>query len=188
MSTLLSDVLLYRWYQLLPYEEFVFIVDTYPALGNPAKMAELSSRVDHYWHDNGIAIYIAESQMLYVIPNDDKKKVTSQQDKSWGLQKSDYDEPTIRREWKYSPPIPANKKPPIYGILKNWDKWPWLGWRISQCSYLNIIHIQRFDHGIVLGSVLLSPQAPDTENMAIFDDGTVGVRSAAEKFETRECL
>jgi hypothetical protein len=151
MTTILSVVTFYRWYQLLPYEEFVFIADAYPALGNSTKRAELSSRVDHYWHDNGIAIYIAELQMLYVVSNDDNKKVLS-------------------------------------GVLKNWDEWSWLGRRISKCSYLNMIHIQRFDHGIVLGPVLVSPQAPDTEDMAIFDDGTVTVRRTSEKFEKRECL
>jgi hypothetical protein len=160
--TILSAVIFYRWYLLLPYEEFVFIADAYPALGNSTKAAELSSRVDHYWYDNGITIYIAESQMLYVISNHDNEKIMPQ-DKN---QKSDS---TIRREWKYGPP-------------------PWLGRRISECAYLNIVHVQRFDHGIVLGPVLLSPQAPDTENMAIFDDGTIGVRRASEKIEKRECL
>jgi hypothetical protein len=169
MTTILGVVICYRWYQLLPYEEFVFIQDAYPTLGSPTKRAELSSRVDHYWHDNGMAIYIGESQVFYAISNDDDKRVLYQQDKHFGLQNSDYDESTIRREWKYKPP-------------------PWLGWRISECSYLNIVHIQRFDHGIVLGPVLLSPQAPDTENIAIFDDGTTSVRKAAEKFEKRECL
>jgi hypothetical protein len=167
--TILSAAMFYRWYLLLPYEEFVFIADAYPALGNSTTAAELSSRVDHYWHDNGIAIYIAESQMLYVISNHDNENIISQQDNKLWLKKSYYDEPTIRREWKYRPP-------------------PWLGWRISECAYLNIVHIQRFDHGIVLGPVLLLPQAPDTENMAIFDDGTVSVRRAAEKIEKRECL
>jgi hypothetical protein len=170
MATMLSVVISYRWYQLFPYEEFVFIEDAYPTLGNPTKRAELSSRVDHYWHDNGIALYIAESQVLYAISNDDNKNVVyRQEEESFGLQKRNYDEPTIRQEWKYKAP-------------------PWLGWRISKCSYFNIVHIQRFDHGILLGPVLLSPQAPDTENMAIFDDGTVSVRRASEKFEKRECL
>lgn len=73
MATMLSVVISYRWYQLFPYEEFVFIEDAYPTLGNPTKRAELSSRVDHYWHDNGIALYIAESQVLYAISNDDNK-------------------------------------------------------------------------------------------------------------------
>ena len=169
MVTILSTVIFYRWYLLLPYEEFVFIADAYPTLGNSTKEAELSSRVDHYWHDNGIAIYIAESQMLYVISNHDNEKIISQQGKNLEPQKSDYDAPTIGREWKYRPPS-------------------WLAGRISECTYLNIVHIQRFDHGIVLGPVLLLPQAPDTENMAIFDDGTVSVRRAAEKIEKRECL
>jgi hypothetical protein len=169
MATILSVVICYRWYQLSPHEEFVFIWDAYPALGNPTKQAELSRRVDHYWHDNGIAIYVADSQMLYVVHNDDNKTVISQQDKTFGLHKHEYDEPTTGQERQYRPP-------------------PWLGWRISECSYLNIVHIQRFDHGIVLGPVLLSPQAPDTENMAIFDDGNVIVRRTAEKIEKRECL
>jgi hypothetical protein len=107
--------------------------------------------------------------MLYAVQNDDDKTVISQQDKTFGLQKNDHDEPTTGRERQSRPP-------------------PWLGWRISECSYSNIVHIQRFDHGIVLGPVLLSPQAPDTENMAIFDDGTVSVRRAAETIEKRECF
>jgi hypothetical protein len=169
MITILSTVICYRWYQLLPYEEFVFIWDAYPALGNPTKQAEVSRRVDHYWHNNGVAIYVSDSQMFYAFQNDDNKTITSQQEAHFELPNSAYVEPTMRQERKYGPP-------------------PWLRWPISECSYLNIVHIQRFDHGIVLGPVLLSPQAPDTENMAIFDDGTVSVRRASEKIEKRECL
>jgi hypothetical protein len=169
MVTIASVVIFYRWYLILPYEEFVFIADAYPALGNSTKVAELSGRVDHYWYDNGIAIYIAESRMLYAISNRSNGRILLKRDKKPGLQKSNYDEPTIGQESKYRP---SSR----------------LGWRISECAYLNIVHIQRFDHGIVLGPVLLSPQAPDTENMAIFDDGTVSVRRAAEKIEKRECL
>jgi hypothetical protein len=188
MVIILSVATWYRWYQLLPYEEFVFINDSYPSVGNPTKQAALSSKVDHYWYDNGIVIYISESQMFYVIPYDDDKKIIAQQDKSWGLEKSDYDESTIRREWKYSPPIPANRKPPIYGVKRYWDKWPWLGWRVSQCSYPMLVHSQRFEHGIVVGPILLSPKAADTENIAIFDDGSVKTRRASERLESRECI
>ena len=34
MTTILSAVIFHRWYLLLPYEEFVFIADAYPALGS----------------------------------------------------------------------------------------------------------------------------------------------------------
>jgi hypothetical protein len=66
-TTILSVVICYRWYQFLPYEEFVFIWDTYPDLGDPTERAELIKRVDHYWRGDRMSIYIAESKMLYEI-------------------------------------------------------------------------------------------------------------------------
>jgi hypothetical protein len=166
-TTILSVVICYRWYQLLPYEEFVFIWDAYPALGGPTERAELSKRVDHYWRGDRMSIYIEESKTLYEIQNEDVKKVIHQHDNKLEFQKNDYDESIVSQERRSSPQLEL---------------------RTSKCTYFNVVHIQRFDHGVVLGPVLLSPQAPDTENVAIFDDGTVSVRAAAEKLENRECV
>jgi hypothetical protein len=166
-TTILSVVICYRWYQFLPYEEFVFIWDANPGLGDPTERAELSKRVDHYWRGNRMSIYIAESKMLYEVQNEDVKKVIHKHDRNDELQKNEYDEPVVSQERRSSPQLEL---------------------RTSKCTYFNVVHIQRFDHGVVFGPVLLSPQAVDTENMAIFDDGTVSVRAAAEKLENRECV
>jgi hypothetical protein len=114
-----------------------------------------------------MSIYIAESKILYEIQNKDVKKVIHHHDGNIELQKNGYDELVVSQERRSSPQ---------------------LGQRTSKCTYFNVVYIQRFDHGVVFGPVLLSPQAPDTENVAIFDDGTVGVRAAAEKLENRECF
>jgi hypothetical protein len=155
-------------------------------LGKATRPAELSSQLDQYWHDGGLVLYPHDLLTAYAIPINLTKKAVKQPDPFWDAPRTDCDEAAIRRNWK-GPPAPAGKKYPICGVFRYWDKWPWLGWRRSNCGYVRQVSFQKFEHGIIIGPVLLSEETPATENIAILDDGTWQPRLSTTRFEQRKC-
>jgi hypothetical protein len=137
-------------------------------LGRPIQ-GEFPEGAYEAWHENALVIWMNLLPGFAIMPFDSKKWIHRDDLKQdTALQKDEYVRQLLRRQ------IPKGKFPPTGGVAtlfqQDIDQWiTVIGWREADCIIPDT-HIQRFEHGWIIGPVLLDPKRSDSRYLVLLDN------------------
>lgn len=152
--------------------------DSYTSqLGNPVGDAVAGDTYEAA-HEHAMVLWVRPEHVFYQFPLNSDKWV-EYTETFIGAGKI-YQDKDLKRLFK----TPAGLLPPYGGVAYQWlhqpEKWKWIGGRLWDCWFdENQIFTQRFDHGTMLGPLLLHPVNRATQILILLDNGTRRSREAA---------
>ena len=140
-------------------------------LGRPIQQAT-SDRGYEAWHEHATVLWVESLPGLVIMPIDSDKWI-KRDDVKWNLDFAVDDKITKA----LNRPIPEGKHPPYGGIatlfLQHLDYWiNTIGWREEDGEYMpNSIHLQRFEHGWIIGTFRQYLNLPNGRDFVLLDNG-----------------
>ncbi|HWR34925.1 MAG TPA: hypothetical protein VN622_03515 [Clostridia bacterium] len=124
-------------------------------------------------HEHAVALWMMGVNVLYLLPTDGAGENFKEiADPVWTDDKRHYEDSWLRTKF----PECSDKLPPWGGIASHWlsrsQDLEWIGCRKWQCTYKDSSIIsQRFEHGMMVGTVHISPKHSKVGNVyVLFDD------------------